>query len=99
MSTMLQKNILWEAICKSAKILAGMALTTFKSKSGVNLTGRVQPALQDETTSDNVTPSVEWICKPSQEQLSDVIPVTEKGSGKGHGLILTNLSEPVIPSP
>ena len=79
-----------------------MALTRFKSKSGVNLTGRVQPALQDETTSDNVTPSVQWICKPSPEQLSDgrvAIPVTEKGSGKGHGLILTNLLEPVIPSP
>ena len=85
------------------KFVKGMALTRFKSMwCDVHLTGRVQPTLQDETTSDKVTPSGQWLWKPSQKQLSEggfALPVTEKGGRKGHGSILTSLLQLVIPSP
>ena len=79
-----------------------MALTRFKSKGGVHLTGRVQPTLQDETTSHKVTPSGQWLCQSSQKQLSEggfVLPVIEKGIEKGRGSILTSFLQPVVSSP
>ena len=79
-----------------------MALPGFKSKGDFDLTGRVQPTLQDETTSDKVTSSAQQVCQSSQEQLFErgsKIPDGKKGSGKSRGSVLTSLLRPVVPKP
>ena len=68
-------------------MLAGMALTRFKSKGGLHLIRRVQLTLQDETTSDKVTPSGQWLCQSSQKQLSE---------GSFHSLLHKKAVEKVV---
>ena len=76
----------------AAKFLAGMTLPGFKSKDGFHLTGRVQPALQDETPCDKVTSDNQRICQSPQEQLLD----SKTSSGKGRGSVLTDILQQVV---
>ena len=55
-----------KSICggPSAKVLAGLALPGCKPKSNFNSSGRVQPTLQRETSSDKVTGNISGYANP-----------------------------------
>ena len=85
----------------SAKVLAGLALPGCKPKSNFNSSGRVQPTLQRETSSDKVTGNYQWICKPGQKQTHKGLLTgthSETGGRKGDNSILPGLLQPFVSS-
>ena len=83
----------------SAKVLAGLALPGCKPKSSFNSSGRVQPTLQGETSSDKVTGHYQWIRKSGQKQTHKgllTITHSETGGRKGDNSILPGLLQPLV---
>ena len=83
----------------SAKVLAGLALPGCKPKSSFNSSGRVQPTLQGETSSDKVTGHYQWIRKSGQKQTHKGLFTSthsETGGRKGDNSILPGLLQPLV---
>ena len=83
----------------SPKILAGLALSGFKSKGSVHNEGRSFPTLQSKTPSVKVTSDIQWLCKSSQKQASERILAglnPKTGGGKGSSSLISSLLQPVI---
>ena len=86
---------------QAAKILAGLALPRCKHKSSFHSSGRVQPTLQGETSSDKVTGNYQWIRKSGQKQAHKGLLTSSpsKTSGrKGDNSVLPGLLQPLVSS-
>ena len=85
----------------AAKVLAGLALPGCKHKSSFHSSGRVQPTLQRETSSDKVTGNYQWIRKSGQKQAHKGLLTgtpSETGGRKGDNSILPGLLQPLVSS-
>ena len=86
---------------QAAKVLAGLALPRCKHKSSFHSSGRVQPTLQGETSSDKVTGNYQWIRKSGQKQAHKglLTSTPSKTSGrKGDNSVLPGLLQPLVSS-
>ena len=86
---------------QAAKVLAGLALPRCKHKSSFHSSGRVQPTLQGETSSDKVTGNYQWIRKSGQKQAHKGLLTSSpsKTSGrKGDNSVLPGLLQPLVSS-
>ena len=86
---------------QAAKVLAGLALPRCKHKSSFHSSGRVQPTLQGETSSDKVTGNYQWIRKSDQKQTHKGLLTSSpsKTSGrKGDNSVLPGLLQPLVSS-
>ena len=86
---------------QAAKVLAGRALPGCKHKSSFHSSGRVQPTLQRETSSDKVTGNYQWIRKSGQKQAHKGLLTgtpSETGGRKGDNSVLPGLLQPLISS-
>ena len=86
---------------QAAKVLAGLALPRCKHKSSFHSSGKVQPTLQGETSSDKVTGNYQWIRKSGQKQAHKGLLTSSpsKTSGrKGDNSVLPGLLQPLVSS-
>ena len=83
----------------SAKVLAGLALSGFKSKGSVHTKARVFPALQSTTPPIQVTCDSKWLCKSSKKrtaQRSLTGSNSKTGISKGSSSNIPGFLQPVI---
>ena len=86
---------------QAAKVLTGLALPGCEHKSSFHSSGRVQPTLQRETSSDKVTGHYKWIRKSGQKQAHKGLLTgtpSETGDRKGDNSILPGLLQPLVSS-
>ena len=83
----------------SAKVLAGLALSGFKSKGSVHTKGRVFPALQSKTPPIKVTCDSKWLFRSSKKRASQRSLTgsnSKTGSRKGSSSNISGFLQPVI---